>query len=374
LAEDQQRLRWGRIAIITLVGIGFVAAPFYLALRNPAFGDSHVIASGTLTNIGTSILLVGIVFFLERGLVKRVSDAAASSTARVVEERTSELRTANQALATELADLRADFHRAAAAESTEQTLPLRNVATDVSFDSVAEALETANDFGALNGGVIVVPLKAPSDAPELVSFDWRDHELQGPDGRRTEEYAPAISVNYLATRNPGGGPGRPVVEVLWQPDETPTTLLLKLRKEMTRLGFGREAKLVDSDMLKHVGVALSDAVAGRTAEDGAWVEGQMYEWLADGWAVTDAGLISRDHGKITKSDFPKTHGVPHPPKFDPPAPVGVSEEFWKFAVGRAHGSHGHGPSSLAAMYYGSSQNPVPFTTETSPRKRPDWPY
>lgn len=31
MAEEQQRLRWGRIAIITLVGLGFAATPFYLA-------------------------------------------------------------------------------------------------------------------------------------------------------------------------------------------------------------------------------------------------------------------------------------------------------------------------------------------------------
>jgi uncharacterized protein YukE len=301
-----------------------------------------------------------------------VSAAAAQSTARVVDERTGELQTANQNLATQLADLRAEFHRVAESESAEQTASLRTVATDVSFDSVAEALETANDFGALQGGVVAVPLKARVDRPELVTFDWRYHELRGSDGSRTEQDAPAIAVNYLATRNPGGGPGRPVVEVLWMPDETPAQLLLKLRKEMTRLGFGTEAKLVDADVLEHVGLALRDAVAGRTAEDGAWVEGQLSEWLADGWAVTDEGLISRDHGKIPRVDFPKTHGVAHPPKFEPPAPDGVSEAFWKFAVERAHGAHGHGPASVAGMFWGSSQQPLPFTTETSPRKQPDW--
>ncbi len=370
MTEDQQRLRWGRILVITLVGLAFTAAPFYLANRvNPRFGDEPVIVSTTLTNIGTSIVLVGIVFFLERGLVKRVSDAAASSTARVVEERTSELTTANQALATQLADLRAEFKRASATESAEQTAPLRNVTTDVSFDSVAEALETANDFGALQGGNIVVPLKTPADAPELVSFDWRYHELRGLDGRGTDEY-PAVSVNYLATRNPGGGPGTPVVEVLWQPTETPTALLLKLAKEMTRLGFGREAKLVDPDLLEHVGIALSEAVAGRRAEDGAWVEGRMNEWLADGWAVTDEGLISRDHGRIPARDFPQTMGVRRPTVFNPPAPAGVSKEFWEFAVRRAHCAHGHGPVSLAAVAHARSRNPPSFTSETSPRKHP----
>ena len=79
--------------------------------------------------------------------------------------------------------------------------------------------------------------------------------------------------------------------------------------------------------------------------------------------------ISRDHGMILRDDFPKTHGVPDPPKFEPATPDGVSEGFWKFAVERAHGAHGHGPASVAGMFWGSSQQSLPFTTETSPRKR-----
>lgn len=369
MAEDLQRVRWGLIIAITLVGGAFVAAPFLLAQRDAKYGTVPGVTSGTLTNIGTSIVLIGIVFFLERGFVKRVTAAAAQSTARVVEERTAELKTANEELATDLADLRAEFHRVAESESEEETAPLRKVATDVSFDAVAEALETANDFGALSGGVVTVPMKAPVDRPELVTFDWRYHELRGQDGMPNDQYVPAIAVSYNATRNPGGGSGVPVVEVLWMPDESPAQLLLKLRKEMTRLGFGAEAKGVDADVLENVGRALSDAVAGRRADEGAWVTGQLSTWLADGWAVTDAGLISRDHGTIPSKDFPKTHGVPHPEPFNPPAPEGISEAFWRFAVDCAHTAHGHGATSVAAMLYASGRHMPPFTSETSPRRK-----
>lgn len=367
MAQDQQKVRWGRIMLITLVGALFVAAPFYLAGRDSTYGTVHTVMSGTLTNVGTSIVLVAIVFFLERGFVKRVTSAAAQSTARVVEERTAELRTANEELATQLADLRTEFHRVAESESHEQMAPLRTVATDVSFDSIALALETANDFGALSGGVVTVPLKVPVDQPELVTFDWRYHELRGPDGLRNEEYVPAIAVSYHATRNPGRGLGTPVVEVLWMPNETPSQILLKLRKEMIRLGFGPEAKGVDPDVLEHVGRALNDAVAGRTDRDGAWVRGQLSVWLADGWAVTDEGLISRDYGIIPSADFPKTHGVRRQAPFEPPAPDGVSEAFWRFAVHYAHSVHAHESSGAAALSYGSTRGPQAFTTETSPR-------
>lgn len=371
LVGDQQRVRWGRISLITLFGMALVSVPFYLADRDPAYGDVPGLTSATLTNIGTSVVLVGIVFFLERGFVKRVTAAAAQSTARMVEERTAALQTKNQELAIELSDLRAKFEGLAADESAQRIAPLRNVATDVSFDSVAEALETANDFGALQGGVVAVPLKSPVDEPELVTFDWRDHELRDPTGRRTGEYAPAIAVNYLATRSPGGGPGLPVVEVLWMPDEPPSRALLKLRNEMIRQGFGAEAKDVTPDVLGHVGQALSDAVSGRTAEAGAWVRGQLVEWLAHGWAVTDEGLISREHGMLARSDFPWDVGQPFPPKFEPPAPDGVPEVFWRFAVERAHGAYGRGGHGYAA-FHGDGDAPRPFTTETSPRRKPEW--
>jgi len=367
LAEDQQRVRWGLVIAITLVGCVFVAAPFLLAAWDGKYGTIPGVASGTLTNIGTSIVLVGIVFFLERGFVKRVTAAAAQSTVRLVEERTAELKTANEELATELADLRAEFHRVVESESEEQTAALRNVATDVSFDSVSKALEAANDFGALVGGVVTVPMKAPVDQPELVTFEWGYHKLRGQDGMPNDQSVPAIAVRYRPIRNPGGGFGMPVVEVLWMPGEAPTKLLVKLRSEMIRLGFGAEAKEVDADVLEHVGRALGDAVAGRRADDGAWVTGQLSTWLAEGWAVTDAGLISRDHGSIASADFPKTDVLSPSEPFDPPTPEGVSEAFWRFAVDCAQRAHGHGATSVALRLYADRHRPRPFTSDTSPR-------
>ena len=377
MADDRHKVRWGRIAVITVTGLVFTGAPFYLAHKvNTGFGDDRSLVSSTLTNIGTTILLVGIVFFLERGLLQRVSDTAARTTARVVDERTTDLTSANRALATELADLRAQFERVTATDSAERTAPLRKVATDVSFDSIAEALETANSFGALQYGIITVPLVTPSDAPEMVTFDWRPHEMRGPDGRRMEgSYAPQLAVSYHPKRNPGGGPGMPVVEVLWQPGRPPLDLLMDLRAAMIRRGFGEEAKLVRPDVFEHVGVALRDAVAGRAAEEGAWVKGAMSAWLADGWAITDEGLISRDHGSILASEFPENDWRAHERVvFDPPVPDGVSEAFWKFAVQRAYAQHGGGPTALATLVAAGLRTPPAYTTETSPRHRTDWPH
>jgi hypothetical protein len=89
---------------------------------------------------------------------------------------------------------------------------------------------------------------------------------------------------------------------------------------------------------------------------------------------TEAGLISRDHGKIPATEVPENVLRGDLIPFDPPTPEGVSEAFWKFAVNRTYARHGRGPISLGALaYMGSRQQPV-FTTQTSPRKDPDWPH
>jgi len=374
MVGERQRVRWGRILTITIVGLAFTGAPFYLAQKvNSDFGAEHTLISSTLTNIGTTILLVGIVFFLERGLLERVSQTAAKTTARVVDERTTDLAKQNRQLATELADLRAEFEGVTAADSAERTAALRNVATDVSFDSIAEAIETANDFGALQYGNVTVPLVSPSDAPEMVTFDWRYHESRLPAGSRDDTLYPRIRVQYQAHRNPSGGMGTPVVEVMWQPDEAPIDLLMNLRAEMIRRDFGIEAKLVGPELLAHLGMALTDAVAGRQVAEGAWVAGALIDWLADGWAITGAGLVSRDHGSILASDFPENNPRGDKVPFAPPVPDGVSEGFWKFAVERAYNKYGGGPVAHAALAYMESRHQPAFTTQTSPRRDPNWP-
>lgn len=355
-------IRWGRVALVTLLGVAFGAAPFVLAHRSARFGDWHLILSTTLTNVGTTVVLVGVVLVLERGLVGRVGKAAAASTERVVEERTS-------ALVTQLADLRAEFEQAVAADAEARTAPVRDVSNDVSFDGVAAALEAANGLGALRGGVVAAPLQTPSSAPELVSFDWRRHEIRGDDWLGSGEYADAIRVTYLPKRNPRGSTGFPIVEVLWLQGVETKDMLVALRAEMIERGFGVEAQEVGPDLMENVAAALRDAVEGRTAEPGAWVNGQLAEWLADGWAVTDQGLVTRDHGGIHRSEFPPTRGVPHPETFEPPLPEGVDEDFWRFAVDRAREDPNHGATSMpGAWHRGDAARP--YTPETSPRGRP----
>lgn len=170
------------------------------------------------------------------------------------------------------------------------------------------------------------------------------------------------------------------LEVVWDPSQGPIELLMALRTEMVKHNFGEEAKLVGPDLFEHLGTALADAVAGRIAEDGAWVVGALDEWLADGWVITDAGPFSRDHGSIEQSEFPKPEFGSGPnrnifsqkmPPSNPPVPDGVSEGFWKFAVARATQKFGNRPLGFIGGY-ASSQPRHPFNRDDSPRNDSNW--
>jgi hypothetical protein len=369
------KVRWGVVVLASVVGAAFTAAPFVLtAAGEVGFGDVRSLVASTLTNVGTTLLLVAAVFFLERGLLQRVSDTAARSTARVVEQRSQEFTNVTQGLATEIADLRARFADATRADEEAATAPLRRVSDDASFDTVAEALEAANSHGALARGTLTFALNPASDEPELVGFSWRPEKVgEAEVGWETRDVVePRMTVQYLARRNPDGGSGLPVVETVWAPGQLPDDMLIALRNRMIRSGFGEESKLVTPDLFEYLAQALNDAVAARKADEDAWMVGPLREWLRDGWALTNAGLVSREGGVVVPPEqFEQPFAVEdrHPEVELPPVPEGVTETFWLFALSRARRTFGGSIRGVAAampMLSGPYAEP-PYTRETSPR-------
>ena len=255
MVAERVKVRWGVVVLVSVIGAVFTAAPFVLnAAGGGGFGDVRGLVASTLINVGTTLLLVATVFFLERGLLQRVSETAARSTARVVEERTQEFTQVAQGLATEIADLRARFADATRADEEAGTAPLRKVSDDASFDAVAEALEAANSYGALAHGTVTLAANPASDEPELIGFSWRPEKMGEVEvgWERREVAEPRMTVEYLARRNPDGGAGLPVVETVWASDQLPDEMLIALRNRMIRSGFGEEAKLVTPDLFEYL--------------------------------------------------------------------------------------------------------------------------
>lgn len=370
--EEDRHIRWPAIVIVTLTGFGITALPFVLShWVDSDFGTWDSLASSALTNVGTTVLLVAVVFLVERGLVGRVRKAAEQRAAAVVDERTEELTNANRELSLRLDELQSKLEERVANEDSERLARTNQISTEVSFDTVTEALENANDLKSLVSGDITVPAGPGTDAPR-VKVSWRPHSSAATPWAGHQDGAPRLTLRYDATRNPEGGTGIPLVEVDWDPHESAIDALKSLRDEMRRRGFATEATSVGKALFENLQDALTAAVEARMGADGAWAHGAMYEWLADGWAVTERGLVSKDHGIVESDEFPASprlgrvdiDGGKAP--FTRPAPDGVDADFWSFAVARARNVHPRGSYRLLAYDGG----PAPaYTPSTSPRHR-----
>ncbi|MEG9227628.1 hypothetical protein [Aeromicrobium sp. Sec7.5] len=365
--EPQVKVRWGAMAIVAVVGFGVSASPFVLSAKfGDQFGTQQSLLATALLNVGTAVMLVAVAFLLERVLEKRVKSVARTSAQEVVETRTKDLERANSNLGVRLDALQAQLESQVAATDAHRFAESSRLASDVSFENVAKALEHANSLGALAGGVVVVPASEQIDGPR-VGFSW------GPQMADDEEAGilhgqPRMRLTYVVEEKRPEHTGTPVVEVDWHADTPAAEAVAALVVEMRRRGFGAEAGSIGAPMFQHLSIAIQEAMAGRAALPGFWVRGEMYEWVWDGWAVTDRGLVSRDHGLYESGEFPEPlhsaimRGHRRGPKeFEAGAPEGVEPKVWETAVRRAKAYH------PAGSYFIGGGIGSFYTSETTPR-------
>lgn len=367
-------VRWSAIAAVTIAGLIVTGSPFALSWQlGGEFGTIESLASSALINIGTAVLLAALLFFIERGLSKRVRGVAERSAEAVVEARTQDLRNENSALSVRIDALQAQLEQQVGAADAERFADASRLATEVSFDNVAAALEQANDLDALSGGGVTVPAGADVTGPRVNI--WWGLQMQDDQWSGHARGEARMRLQYVVERTNPGSIGTPVVEVDWDPLETPAQTLTALRDEMRRHGYGSEAKDIGTPLFQNLQAAITEAIAARTARDGSWAEGSMYEWVWDGWAVTELGLSTRDYGLFESAAFPES---PHdvrmrgyrqgPKEFEATAPPGIDKAVWDVAVRRAKEYHPRG-----SYMFGGGGGAVYFTPSRSPRSDPDWP-
>lgn len=363
MANERIKHRWWVIALVTLAGVVITGAPFALSWRinQSTYGTYGTLLAATLTNIGTSLVLLALLYFAERGFTSRVTAAASQAAKAQVEESTQDLRTRQDELATAVSALREAFAARTRATDAELDTAYENLQANASFETVTALLENANTYQALLRGTVKVPL-TQDRYTEQVEFSW----APGVDERGYETSYPELTLSYS-----WGERGYDSVE--WQQGMSALDVMEVLRRNLIGNGQAEMAKQLPGDVLTHLGVACRDAVAGWRHDDGAWCKGRMVEWLRDGWAVTTEGLISRDHGVVVSTDaFPRQAGPAinrvNQPAFSPQCPPDVDPDFWAFAVDRAKQTHpinSPGPYSIAWDEAVSSA----YTKQTSPLRR-----
>ncbi|MEU4360350.1 hypothetical protein [Promicromonospora sp. NPDC023987] len=333
--SEKQRLRWGWIALAALVGGAAIGWGWWLSVR----GGQPEYWPGVLANLGTSVLLAGFLFLLERRFVsetgKVVQEATSAAVANAARDAAAQTQAATASLVERLSELehQLDVHRSQAAADQDERL---SIGDEVSYEKVFEAITVAEEMGAIIARGVVVPASGSLDGPRLsfsrqrtpVSNDSRDLI----DGQGSERYSILLG---LETGDVWNSPA-----ANWSPEDSPSEAFVRLDKEMIRQGFGPDAKVLEPAVaLRNLSYALKSAVAARRSEDGAWLSGaSLLEVLADGWALTERGLEVKGHGVVVDHRRwpPATGGFWNPDGVPPTRPSEFDPATWDVAL-----EHGH---------------------------------
>jgi hypothetical protein len=316
----RERVSWVVVGLCSISGGVLTALPFVAERLEWTWSGT---LTSTLTNLGTTLLLAAAVFFLERGFLRRVSTAASEAATKANREFREEIRAESANLQTRLTDLETRIAERVAARDAEQDEVVAALADDVSFSTVTSALQETYDLDAFEGSYVEVPASRDIDGPRF-AFSW---ELSSPDGHDASKMRPRLLLTAHIGRVPDGQAGRPIIEVEWRPEQSAADVGLAVAQELRRRGYGLEARQLDwQSALSNFATAISQALAARRADDGAWFNGQVLDWINENWAVTTTGLFHREHSQVlTPRDFPdrpRPYGFPLGPPVPatPPAP------------------------------------------------------
>lgn len=351
---------------ITVVGLLLaVAACFFPAIFGAGYENFHSLLATVLINIGTTLMLAAALIVVDKWLV-HVEQAAEHRATEIVDDRTRELRRQTEDLATHVAALQEALDGRLAEKDADRADRFATVAEDASFDTVTSALEAANDVGALATGSIVIPAGSGLDAPR-VFMRWAPRAESGYRGSGNE----SASLLFLSV----DGVDQTHVDVEWPDDKPPVVVLEELLDELNRSGNARLAQAFSPEALfENIARALSEATRIRTDSSGSGFTGATYEWLAEGWLVTDKGLFSTDHGLVIDQGSikfpvpmmrPREIGAPRKPAQQFASPDGVDPQFWELAVERT--KH-HVLSQRTGSNLGLGPIPDAYTSRTSPRR------
>lgn len=344
--EPGDGVRWGLVVAVTAVGLVVTGSPYVLtSLVDRSFGTWQSLVSGTMTSIGTTLLLVAAVWLLERKFTARITSAVQETVRATVAEETSELVASQRDFSLRLDELQERLDARVKEGRGLEDAVLDRLGTGVSRETVAAALKQANDLGALWLHRLVVPVGSGSE--ELPRFEIRYGELEAPwsaeDLFNLDDDGSQVTITHVGVRAGSGG----LAKIIWRSGAPADEVLAELKQSMVRHGRAELAEMVDATLFRNLELALRCAVSGRRRDEGSWVSGAMYEWLSESWAVTSAGLEGREHSGLSAGAFPRhmsgRAGVVSNHEAltweEPAAPDGVDERWWSFMIRRARSVH-----------------------------------
>lgn len=344
-SEPKVRVRWGLIAVVTVVGLIVTGAPFILVWwKGEDFGDWRSLLASTLTNVGTAILLVAVFWFLERWFTARIKSEVRETARATAVEETRELATTQRHLSQRLDEIQQRLEDRVSKVRHDEDAVLSRLDQGVSFDTVYAALSLAENLGAVWRHELTIPVG--NGEPSLPRFRFRlsassttpPHRM-----RSNDELTPLVEVEWIS---PTSG-AKPIL-VHWGSSTAPDAVLAQLRQMLIAAGVAQQAAHVDVSLFTNLRDALGAAIAGRREDADAWLKGALTEWVNSDWAVTSYGLEHRGPHGMRSEQFPvHWNGRSNVESFRwkiPSSPADVDQNLWDFMIARARRWHRPGSS------------------------------
>lgn len=317
-----------------------------VALWTEARWEWQGVLPSILVNVGTALLLAGLLFFLEKGFTRRVISANRASVEAATQQIEQRLEARTQALSTRIDELQAQVAermQERAQQGDEKVAALE----EVTYDNITAAMTEANDLGAIHWGRVNVRASTDLDGVVLI-FKW-GMELRSPARR------PVLEIEARVEADLKRYGGRPVIATGWAPDEQPAEVFDRLNRELQRTGRWHGPDTVNWSLaMENFRRSLALTIASRRdgSAAGPWrLHGALYELVGDDWALTEAGIESRAANAVVLPEgaFPdEGFRNPHQPEepWNPPAPEGVSADQWERLVRLGRRVHPQPPAIM----------------------------
>lgn len=338
-------------------------------LIGTAFWTQHYhawvgVTEDSLVGIGSSFLLAGALFFLERRFLTDVRDnvreVARETVTAEVTAQTSGMLSQVQEVQRRMDDLITQEHASRVAEVRAMDNP--------TYGNVARGLAAANRIGALATGRVTV--QGSEDLQELgLEFSWGedsgDSRFGDPGGRRLHIRGEV----YDDWTREGLGGGRPSIELNWGPGESLEDVNGRLVQILqTADKWKGLSTLRLPQAIVNLQTALDWAMRSKWhGGDSDQLQGTFMDMINTDWVLTGAGLESPRYGFFfAEQNFPERKGYATFPAGQEPVelpkpikPDGVDDDLWEFIILRAEAVFPirHGPAIMTPLWRSLSDGP-----------------
>ena len=354
--RERVNLRW--VVGSWVVGALSITAAFVME----HFYSWQGVSLETMVNIGTALLLAGVLFFLQRrfvtGVEEVVSRAAVSAADARIDERVGQV-------GARLDELEERMNEVLTARRQRQDDAIG--ALDVpTFESVATALAEANALGALAYDHVTV--QASAEITELgLEFSWG---VDLGDGRFDQPRRAVLMVRGHVYADERAGGSRPAIETIWEAGDPAEEVGLRIREQLENRGRWHGNGTLNWPMaLRNLKRSLDLAVRSRRRDGtGLVLEGALFELVGEEWAITDAGIECPTEGFILReSEFPehvralqrRIRGPGEADQWAPTRPDWVDADLWEELVrrGRAQFPIRRGPVAFTPTWIPLREGP-----------------